>query len=258
MPNNDIICYYVAGLGSKNNVEEAKTIQSVFLNFKSIHLKYKTHKDSSGFQNILNQLANNLPLQNSNFVYNLAYEIIKDLKFNPNKKVFVLGHSFGGMIVNRTAEIIQTIFYGTPENKQLLNEKINDKIKKNKAKSKNMDINDNNTLSNLISLLEYEYPIIEQTNILKKLQIATFGSIYFAKYTDIDKLTMYNYISSSDNANWCNGLKKYKELPIILKNTYYDLTYSEIQTQPDKPYIIQICLYNVFQGKNFSLSRRSR
>ena len=121
MPNNDIICYYVSGFGSENNKDDEKYVIDGILDNIKIHreqIKYKTHTDRSALLNISKQLVNISPLRSSNFVYNLAYEIIEDLQLK--KRVFVFGHSFGGMIVNKTAETIQTIFDNKPINRSNL------------------------------------------------------------------------------------------------------------------------------------------
>jgi hypothetical protein len=249
MANNDIICYYVGGFGSENNKDDEKyVIDGILDNIKidRSQIKYKTHTNRSALLNISKQLVNISPLRSSNFVYNLAYEIIEDLQLN--KRVFVFGHSFGGMIVNRTAETIQTIFDNKPIDRSNLKKKINDKINKNDNGS------DNNNLKKLLSLLEAEPDPDLDKILLEKLQIATFGSIYFAKRYEIDKLKIYNYISSSDPANACNGLKKQKKLPFMLKHDLYGgLIYADIQEKEKIPYIIQICLYNVLLTDNTKL-----
>lgn len=244
---DNIICYYVAGLGSEKNEGEEKYItENIFKTTNQSKINYKTHKDTSAIKNIFKKILHISPLHNSNFVYNLAYDIIVDLQ--RDNIVFVLGHSFGGMIVNKTAEIIQTIFDNKPIDRSNLIKKINDKINTNDNES------DNTNLYYLLHLLNH--PDLDKSkSLLEKLQIATFGSIYFAKRYEIDKLKIYNYISSSDPANACNGLTKKKILPIILKNTYNDLIYSDIQEkEKDKdPYIIQICLHKISYKDNTEL-----
>jgi hypothetical protein len=54
-----------------------------------------------------------MPLKESNFVHNLADEITADLSNTAYKNVLVLGHSFGGAIVNRVAEIFNANYSQT-------------------------------------------------------------------------------------------------------------------------------------------------
>lgn len=104
----DIVCYYIAGLGCSGSKTEKPFIINIIkkelkIDDKNIH--FECHKDSSAIKNIGKQLTCQKPLRESNFVNNLTDRIITDLQ--NNNKVFLLGHSFGGMIVNRTTEQLQ-------------------------------------------------------------------------------------------------------------------------------------------------------
>ena len=157
------------------------------------NIKYKRHKYSSGYKNVLRTVCHLPPLPNSDYVRNMAAEITQDIDNPAIDLVVVFGHSFGGAIVNRTAELL------------------------NKLPNPN----------------------------LIKLQMASFGSIYFAPEHKVSTINIINYISVSDIAMKCNHLPHLmtlNEMPLALMNG----TEVICRLPPNDPAskIKQICLYN--------------
>lgn len=236
--NSDIICYYVGGLFTKEIINEKKyiinTIQNA-LDIPTTNIKYKTHSSIFAIQQISNQLINRTPLSSDNtFIHKIVYDILIDLENKQINKVFVLGHSYGGMIVNRAAEIIHAMCYG----------------------NNNTDNIDNIDMDNLPNKLTNKKKT--NINILKKLSISTFGSIYFANDLNVKNLNIFNYISSSDQANHCNQLFKKPYLPFTLKIPYIGINCCDIQEKEKDPFIIQICLYKMDLNDNKPLCYKNK
>jgi hypothetical protein len=109
---NDTIIYFVNGLGCYGLSEEQENVYKTWIsswgNVPQENIKYKCHKTSSALKCIVKTYFSSMPLQESNFVNNLADEITADISNTAYKNVLVLGHSFGGAIVNRIAEIFNT------------------------------------------------------------------------------------------------------------------------------------------------------
>jgi hypothetical protein len=115
---NDTILYIVDGLGcygSEPNAQYLKYISEVS-NVPPENIKYKCHKSSSGIKCILKTYFNSMPLRESRFVYNLVDEITADILDETKNHVFVFGFSFGGLITNRVAEILNTNYKNHPDN----------------------------------------------------------------------------------------------------------------------------------------------
>jgi len=115
---NDTIIYIVDGLGcygSEPNAPYLKYISEVS-NVPPENIKYKCHKSSSGIKCILKTYFNSMPLRESRFVYNLVDEITADILDETKNHVFVFGFSFGGLITNRVAEILNTNYKNHPDN----------------------------------------------------------------------------------------------------------------------------------------------
>lgn len=114
---DDTVIYYVNGLGcaglSEEQSNDYKPWISSWSNVQEENIKYKCHKTSSALKCILKTYFNSMPLKESNFVHNLADEITADLSNTAYKNVLVLGHSFGGAIVNRVAEIFNANYSQT-------------------------------------------------------------------------------------------------------------------------------------------------
>jgi hypothetical protein len=114
---DDTVIYYVNGLGcaglSEEQVNDYKPWISSWSNVQEENIKYKCHKTSSALKCILKTYFNSMPLKESNFVHNLADEITADLSNTAYKNVLVFGHSFGGAIVNRVAEIFNANYSQT-------------------------------------------------------------------------------------------------------------------------------------------------
>jgi hypothetical protein len=115
---NDTIIYIVDGLGcygSEPNAQYLKYISEVS-NVPPENIKYKCHKSSSGIKCILKTYFKSMPLRESRFVYNLVDEITADILDETKNHVFVFGFSFGGLITNRVAEILNTNYKNHPDN----------------------------------------------------------------------------------------------------------------------------------------------
>jgi hypothetical protein len=81
---------------------------------------------------------------------------------------------------------------------------------------------------------------------LTKLQIATFGSIYFAPMKNIGPINIFNYISISDVAFVCNhyGEKRMKLEQMTKKVNYKGDMILRLQGEPPTTdNVIQLCLY---------------
>ena len=112
MQRTDVICYFVSGMGCKNNLDDTLYIQnwiSKSLDIPITNVKYYCHKYSSGVKCVLKTYFKNLPLEESLFVHRLAIDITNDIILKKNSMVFVFGHSFGGAIVNKIAQIFNSL-----------------------------------------------------------------------------------------------------------------------------------------------------
>jgi hypothetical protein len=117
---NDTIIYIVDGLGCygsdpASNAPYLKYISEVS-NVPPENIKYKCHKSSSGIKCILKTYFKSMPLRESRFVYNLVDEITADILDETKNHVFVFGFSFGGLITNRVAEILNTNYKNHTDN----------------------------------------------------------------------------------------------------------------------------------------------
>lgn len=115
---NDTIIYIVDGLGcygSEPNAQYFKYVSEVS-NVPLENIKYKCHKSSSGIKCIVKTYFKSMPLRESRFVYNLVDEITADILDETKNHVFVFGFSFGGLITNRVAEILNTNYKNNPDN----------------------------------------------------------------------------------------------------------------------------------------------
>jgi hypothetical protein len=104
----NVIVYFVAGTGCDMLLygkKESDFFSNIITGYgvPSENFKYKCHKFSSAVKAITQTFFQGMPLKDSNFVNNLTREIYDDLKDN---HVVVFGHSFGGAIVNRVAEVM--------------------------------------------------------------------------------------------------------------------------------------------------------
>lgn len=212
------VWYLVPGTGCfDSSAQNEKEYISSWTGIPTEDVKYRCPKTSSAIKCIVKTYLRYNPLRDSKFVRDLAIEICQDLLMKNGdeyiyKNVVVFGQSYGGAVVNRVAE--------------LLNEAINLTQKK---------IVDNFKLS------------LED---LKRLYIATFGSIYVAHDDNVNDINIINYVSASDVAILCN---KIDPIP------FSDMTISLIRNMGlgDNPVIIcklphengsktkQICLYGV-------------
>ncbi len=76
--------------------------------YKCIFFKYKCHPSYSGtLGNIVSSSVSKTPLKNDPFLFEFMNEIIERSKVSV---VFVFGHSFGGLMINRIAEILIKIY----------------------------------------------------------------------------------------------------------------------------------------------------
>ena len=114
---DDTIIYYVNGLGCYGLSEQQENVYKTWIsswsNIQEENIKYKCHKTSSALKCIVKTYFNSMPLKESNFVNNLVDEITADISNTAYKNVLVFGHSFGGAIVNRVAEIFNTNYSQT-------------------------------------------------------------------------------------------------------------------------------------------------
>jgi hypothetical protein len=220
--------YFVDGAGcnpKKNDKPHEFTnfIYSVirgnyFIEHKEIH--YRCYPMKAALLTILTTYFRLPPLKNNKYVKQLTEEILRDLR--NKKRVFLMGHSFGGAICNTVAESIQ------------------------------LEWNEKN---------DFE---------INNLKIVTTGTIYIAKKKNVKNIDISNYISTSDYAILCSGLKKRISQENMTKVIEYDESwdggkYKIYCSFPEKELqlveedgspstVIQICLFK----DNKSLCRNKK
>lgn len=108
MVHNDIICYFIGGTGCKKSREKKiQELLSSSLNVPVENVKYKCDKLNAALKCIKDTYYQSYPFkEESVFINTLTDEIISDLTLKKNKFVFIIGHSYGGAIVNRIAQIL--------------------------------------------------------------------------------------------------------------------------------------------------------
>lgn len=110
-----------------------------------------------------------------------------------DKQVFLFGHSFGGLVVNRICQEMHKCCVDTEYHKQF------------KDKDGNQYIKDA-----AISLLMGKLNARHQ---LKNLIAATFGSIYIPERSTHEKINIFNYMLIGDVAIRCNYYELIEEVP---------------------------------------------
>jgi hypothetical protein len=122
--NSDTVWYHVFGIGCEMYFEPGygpesgprpgtefranshiKTISKI-TKIPQENIKLRCAKTKSATNCILKTYFNMMPLTESNFLNSLVDEVTSDMNNESYKKVVVFGHSYGGAIVNRLAEIM--------------------------------------------------------------------------------------------------------------------------------------------------------
>ncbi len=122
--NSDTVWYYIFGMGCElyfepgYGPESGPRPGSEFLarlytaeisrtaNIPEENIKLRCAKTKSAQNCILKTYFSMMPLTESKFLNSLVDEVTSDMNNESYKKVVVFGHSFGGAIVNRLAEIM--------------------------------------------------------------------------------------------------------------------------------------------------------
>ena len=238
MQNTKLICYFVAGIG--NNEQNGNFIQknlSQFLNIKIERVKFRFHTIRSGLRTIAKTYFKCQPLENSPFLNFLFEEIKNDIK--NNFFVYVLGHSFGGAIVNRIAQM----FSNEDIEYQNILSKLSEEYRKKLENSNKINIE---FLHSATELYENEKKKLNEKYIinLNNLKMATFGSIFMAPKVSIGRVNLINYLSIGDVAIKCNKIEPEKYDNLILSLKIKNKIICKLQKQDPESNIIQICLYN--------------
>jgi hypothetical protein len=176
-------------------------------------LLYKCHPKGTkaALRAIFSAKFNLSPTKNSSYVEEVVQEIYTNLKGANNTIIY--GHSFGGLIVNRIAQLLNNL-------KDII--QFNCKL-------------NNDVSNNLINDTEDELKNTPQ------LICATFGSIYISKFEKTSNINIINYMSSDDVAL---RLLKLKNKPIgmeVSEQFFMDSTcVCSYQNQQPKTNIIWI------------------
>ena len=200
--------------------------------YKCKKFEWKCHPSAfDPFNGIITSTLGIKPLRRNAYIFQLINEIFINAKYNT---VFIVGHSFGGLIVNRIAEELIELY---------------DFLLNLGTEPKNLE-----NLENLKKIFE-------------KIHIAGFGSIYISENMKNNELfKSFNYISVGDVANTCTRGICHKQTldPMIFKygmnhfkyqlkyyhhynDTEYDHSNDRIKLDYKmrrKEKIYDICLYN--------------
>jgi len=107
----DTIFYFVLGLGCDYDASKERNEINWISNITNIaksHVKVKCHKSSSALKCIAQTYINRIPLEDSRFVNELVEEITADINKPEIHNVIIFAESFGGAMINRAGEILNT------------------------------------------------------------------------------------------------------------------------------------------------------
>jgi hypothetical protein len=105
MHQNNIIYYFILGLGCKKKYEDIyKKNIADDLKIPIENIKIYCNYFMSTMKDILSSCLKTNPLQKNNFVNKLTNDIINDIITVKNTKIIIYGHSYGGAIINKVAQ----------------------------------------------------------------------------------------------------------------------------------------------------------
>lgn len=168
-----ISIFRAVGLGCTKEIFDSDDIDSAKRAFNCRFFEYKCHPSTTRtLRNIISSSVSITPLKNDDFLFKFINEIIQQSK---ETIVFVFGHSFGGLMINRIAEIFIKIYRYVDSEKSKTNATIKTAIK---------------------TVLE---------KILENVFFAGFGSVYIPSEVQEEEIpiNIMNYTAVGDVSNTC-------------------------------------------------------